>query len=441
MASTDAACPAGKYPLDGISVIECGEGVSAAFAAKLMADLGAEVIKIEPPSGDWARRRGPFPGGQPDPEKSGLFIYLNANKIGVTLDLADSGQRTILNRLLERADIFIHNCPLNTREQFGISGKRLSIEYPKLVSGAISPFGDNGPYSGWKAYELNIVNAGGWAYLSPGSSKFPKLPPLKTFGHVGGFHAGMHACFAVLSAFWRRLVSGAGEHVEVSAQECVAAMLELSLVHFTYAGRETSRLGARQAAPWTIMQCADGHVMVLCLEDDQWRRLAELMGNPEWTTDPLFADRRSRAENADALYALMHDCIHTWRTEDLFREAQKRRIPLAPVSTMKQLYESSHLSERQYFAPLNQPGVGELKIPGCPFKSSAEGWRQSGRAPRLGQHNDAIPGTSAARLKERTADLTNCPASSQGTALAGIRILDLTWVWAGPYCTLQFAHM
>ncbi len=155
----------------------------------------------------------------------------------------------------------------------------------------------------WNAHELNVVNAGGWAFLSPGASEFPELPPLKAFGHQGDYQGGLHACFAALAAYFHRLDSGKGQVLEVSQQECIAGMLEMNLMHYTYAGRETSRLGTRVLGPWKIMETADGHILAVCVEEDQWRRLVELMGDPEWAHEEVFQDRLARGRNADALYA------------------------------------------------------------------------------------------------------------------------------------------
>ncbi len=437
---------AGPPPLEGLRVVECGEGVSAAFAAKVMADLGAAVIKVEPPQGDITRRRGPFPGHHPDPEKSGLFIYLNGGKPGLMLDLDDAAGRAALSRLLGDADILIHNLPVPERRAAGLDRERLRADFPRLVTGAISPFGDRGPYRDWKGYELNVVNAGGWAFLSPGSSTYPELPPLKIFGSQADFQAGLHVCFATLAAFWSRLRTGRGEHLEVSGQECIAAMLELSFTYYSYAGQLASRLGRRAVAPWTIMECADGYIMILCIEEEQWGRMVELMGNPEWAHEEIFATGRERSLHSEALYALMSDWVRQWKVRDLFLEAQRRRIPVAPVSTMQDLYANDQLRDRQYFVPIEVAGFGTVSIPGAPFKSSAGGWQVRGPAPRLGEHragNGAAgwKASSESRFQALSGGSQQPAGDPSGLPLSGLRVLDLTWVWAGPYCTLQFAHM
>ena len=432
-----------QNPFNAIKVVECGEGVSAAFGTKLLADLGAEVIKIESPEGDLTRRRGPFPQNQADQEKSGLFIYLNTNKRGVVADLRTDEGRKVLHTLLKGADVLIHNVAPVQRTQYGLDSKALCVAYPRLVATSISTFGDYGPHANYKAYEMNAAHASGWAFLSPGASPYPDLPPLKCFGSQLDFQGGAHAAIASLGAYIFRLQSGKGQAVDVSAQECVAAMLEQNFVHYTYAGQQASRLGNRLIGPWFIADCADGKIFVFTVEEDQWKRLVEFMGNPEWASDELFSDRLSRGRNNDALKALMAEWLSEWKVLDLYKEAQRRRIPFATINTMQQLYESEHLRERQFFVQHEQPGVGTLLIPGTPSRCSKNQWSIRRPAPRLGEHSTEIARGdtwSRATVDKPSESATFLPKAGK-QPLSGIRVLDFTWVWAGPYCTLQLAHM
>jgi crotonobetainyl-CoA:carnitine CoA-transferase CaiB-like acyl-CoA transferase len=380
-----------QSPFKAIKVVECGQGVAAAFAAKLLADLGADVIKIEPPAGDLIRRRGPFPTGQLDPEKSGAFIYLNTNKRGVVIDLKRAEGQQLLADLLARTDVLIHNVAPPRRAASRLESSDLLARHPRLIVAAISIFGESGPYSSHKGYELTASNASGWSFLSPGASPYSDLPPLKCFGSQCDFQGGVHAAITILAAYLHRLKSGhTGQVIEVSEQEAVAAMLEMNLMHYTYARRETSRLGNRALGPWFIADCADGQIFVIAVEEDQWKRLVEFMGNPEWAREELFKDRLSRAQNMDALKALMTEWLAGWKVQDLYRAAQEHRIPFAPINTMRSLYESGHLRQRNFFVELDQPGVGKLLVPGMPSRYSNSHWEIRRPAPRLGQQNDEI---------------------------------------------------
>ena len=393
--------------LGAIRVVECGQGVSAAFGAKMIADLGAEVIKVEPPGGDLTRRRGPFPNDQSDPEKSGLFVYLNTNKRGVTADLGKPEGRELLGRLLEKADILIHNVPPYERANQGLDSAALCAKYPGLIVASISMYGDRGPRANWRGYELNASNAGGWAYLSPGASPYPELPPLKPFGAQCDYQGGAHAALTSLAAMRYKLRTGKGQAIDVCEQEAIAAMLEMNFMHFTYAGRETSRLGSRALGPWFLADCQDGKIFVLAVEEHQWQYLVKLMGNPEWASEEIFKDRVSRAQNMDALKALMSEWISQWKVTDLYKAAQEARIPFAPVNTMQQMYESDHLQERKFFVPFEQPGMGKLTLPGAPSQYGKIKWVLRRPAPRLGQHDEevfcgefGVPRDNLAKLKQ-----------------------------------------
>ena len=379
-------------PFSALKIVECGQGISAAFAAKLLADLGADVIKVEPPEGDLTRRRGPFPENMPDPEKSGLFTYLNVNKRGVVADLTKADGRELFARLLERADVLIHNVAQPARARQGLESTALSAHYPSLVIAALSIFGETGPYANYHGYELTAANASGWAFVSPGASPHPELPPLRCFGDQCDFQAGVHTAMVVLAAYLYRLKSGKGQSIDISEREVVTALIENNLVHYTYAGRIASRLGNRVIGPWFIADCADGQIFVIAVEEDQWQRLVQLMGNPEWASGELFADRLSRARNNDALKALMSEWIASWKVQNLYRAAQEHRIPFAPINTMRSLYESEHLRERQFFVELEQPGIGRLKLPGMPSRYGSSYWAIRRPAPRLGEHNREVFG-------------------------------------------------
>jgi crotonobetainyl-CoA:carnitine CoA-transferase CaiB-like acyl-CoA transferase len=396
MADESSARPAGGKAVQGLRVIEYGEGVSAAFATKVLADLGADVVKVEPPDGDSLRRRGPFPGDKPNPEASGIFLYLNANKRGVTLDLRRDQDRDSFGALLQSADVLIHNVAPNRRAELGLASADLTRKYPALIVTAISRFGDSGPLASYNAHELTVANASGWAFLSPGASPHPELPPLKVFGSQHEMQGGVHASMTTMAALLSKRKTGKGQAIELSQQECVAAMLEMNFMHWTYSGRETSRCGNRLLGPWFILDCADGQCFLVCVEEHQWQALVEFMGNPEWAKEEIFKDRLARGASMDALYALMSEWASTWKVQDLFREGQKRRIPFAAVNRMGDVYEDEHLKSRGFFVDMTHPVAGSYRIPSVPFRSKAGSYALRRPAPRLGEHNGELLAGKAA---------------------------------------------
>jgi crotonobetainyl-CoA:carnitine CoA-transferase CaiB-like acyl-CoA transferase len=393
-------------PLSDLKIVEVGEMVSAPYASKLLADLGAEVIKIERPgAGDRARTRGPFPGGLSHPDKSGLFLYLNANKLGVTLDLAQPDGFEIFEKLIAGADLLIHNVAPPDMDRVGLHYERLRKINPNLIVTAVLPYGLSGPKRDWRAENLNLWCAGGVCYLNGGGPEARDLPPLKTFGDQAGYQGGVHAAVAAMGAVMARLRDGEGQFVEVSVQESVAAELEMTFEYWPYIRMIASRLGQKPLQPVEIFECKDGgYIYVCCIEEHQWRAFIDLMGNPEWSTMEIFGDRLQRGLNWDALKPFIAEYVAEQTVLDLYRKAQARRIPFAPVSTMGDLINSEHLKARGFFVEIAHPVAGVQKYPGAPVKFSRTPWEIRIPAPTLGQHNDEIfgrqLGLAPARLKE-----------------------------------------
>ena len=383
--------------------------VSAAYAAKLLADLGADVIKVEPPgAGDAERRRGPFPGGVPHPEKSGTFLYLNTNKRGVTLDIAQPRGRELLAQLAAETDLLIHNFPPPQMRALGLDYDTLARTNRGLVMVSITPFGLTGPHSDYQATDLTLWSAGGVACLNGGGPGTDDLPPLKAFGMQSEFQGALNAVVAGFGALFARLRDGAGQHVVISIQECVAAILELTFEYYPYMGLIASRLGHKPIQPLDFFECRDGWIFLCCVEEHQWQTWVELMGNPEWASMELFENRLTRAANWDALKLFLQEWMQERSVDELYRAGQARRVPLAPVSTMANLLASEHLKSRGFFAVLDHPQAGRVTAPGAPYKFSVTPWEIRRPAPLLGQHNEEIfvqqLGISPAELTALRAD-------------------------------------
>jgi crotonobetainyl-CoA:carnitine CoA-transferase CaiB-like acyl-CoA transferase len=391
--------------LAGLKVVELGEMVSAPYAAKLMADMGAEVVKIERPgAGDGARLRGPFPGGQAHREKSGLYLYLNTNKLGVTLDVSRREGFELLEQLVAGADVLIHNVVPSEMDRIGLGFERLHARNPRLVMTSISPWGQSGPKRDWRAADLTLWSASGICYINGGGSQHPEMPPLKSFGQQAGFQGGVHAAVATMGAVLAQARDGEGQHVDVSIYESLAAQMELFFEFWPYMNMVASRLGQKPIQPLEVMECRDGYIFVCCVEEHQWRNLVELMGNPEWAEEELFSDRLKRGVNWDALKGFMEEWVKQQSVLDLYAKAQARRIPLAPVSTMGDLLGSEHLKKRGFFVEITHPVAGTHTYPGAPLKYHRTPWEIRSPAPTLGQHNEEIFGArlglKAARIEE-----------------------------------------
>lgn len=382
-----------EHALEGTRIIECGHNTAAAYAAKLMADMGAEVIKLEEPNrGDASRYRGPYPGHIPHPEKSGLFLYLNTNKYGVTLDLRQPAGQDLFHRLVKDADALIHDYHPTEMASLGLDYSTLEKVNPRLVMTSITPFGLSGPQKDYQATDLTLWNAGGIAWLNGGGPGTEEMPPLKSFGQQSGYQAGVNASIATLGALFSRLATGEGQHVEVSTQECLMSILELTFEFYPYMGVTASRLGQKPIQPLDFFECKDGWIFLCCVEEHQWKNFLDLMGNPEWAGEEIFADRISRGANGDALKPLLQEWVQEQSVMELYHKAQGRRVPIAPVSTMGDLFANEHLKARGFFATIAHPETGPLQYPGALYQFSETPWELRRPAPLLGQHTIEIFG-------------------------------------------------
>lgn len=377
-------------PLATIRVVEVGEMVSAPYAAKLLADLGAEVIKIERPAiGDRARTRGPFAGGAAHPEKSGLFIYLNTNKRGVTIDISSPRGLSIVDQLIGRADVLINNLTPAEMDRMGFQFERFHRVNPKLVMTTVAPYGLSGPRCDWRAEDLTLWSDGGACYLN-GARDRPDLPPLKAYGYQAGYQGGAHAAAATMGALFGVARGAGGQHVEVSVQESVAAIIEMANTFWPYMGLVLTRYGAKPVQPLDSFVCRDGWIFACCVEEHQWHNFVEVMGNPPWASEELFNERFKRAANYDALRPMLAEWIGKQTVQDLYQKAQARRVPFAPISSLADLVNSDHLRARGFFVDLSHPQAGAFKYPGAPYKLSRTPWEIRRPAPGLGQHNSEI---------------------------------------------------
>ncbi len=377
--------------LEGLRIVELGEMVSAPYCAKLFADFGADVVKVEPLGGDVARRWGPFPGDEPDPEKSGLHLFLNTSKRSVTLDLESQAGRDLFRKLIAGADALIENHPVLRMREWGFTYDALARINPGLVMISITPFGQDGPYSEWNGYDLNAY------HLSGASSRYcgrPGESPLEHGAFSADFFGAAAAASWGLAAIYGRDNAGGGQHVDVSCAEAIAAAFVggQNIGAYAQSGKFDKRTGVGMSlgAPATILPCKDGHVWILCLETAQWHGLAKTMGDPEWMQLDIFQDMFSRAQNADAMYPL----IEMWTMEhgkmEIMERCQANGVPVSAVFTVGEAAEHPHLKERGYIVEQQHPAAGAIRNLGAPFKLPASPGGPQTPAPLLGQHTDEV---------------------------------------------------
>lgn len=417
--------------LSGLSVVELGSDVSAPYAAKLLADLGATVIKVEPPTGDPARRFGPFPGDVPDAEQSGLFLYLNTNKNGVVLDLETEEGRRSFRQLVSTADVLIENTRPGTLERLGLSYEALSALNPRLVMTSISPFGQDPEFREMKAYPLNIMHGSG----TGNRIGEPGREPLSMPGWQSSYCGGISAAGATLCAIYGRDTLGRGQYIDISELEVLNCFFGNYVTTWVATGGEQVRAGPRIGSGLnTCLECKDGYVHLIAIREDWWKRLVQLLGDPEWAQQ--YEDRKYRGEHAIEVEEHMHDWLMSQTREELFELCQAERFPVTPYYTIEEVVNNRQLEARGFFVEIEHPEAGTLRYPGAPYRLSETPWQLRAPAPLLGQHNREVLGalpqeapTPAASASVPRAATTN---GERPLLLEGIRVLDFSIVWAGP---------
>jgi len=378
--------------LSDLKVIELGNLVSVPFCTKFLASLGAEVIKVEKPgTGDDARKLGPFFQDVPHPEHSGLFLYLNTGKMGITLDLETKTGLSIFHDLIKSADILVENNLPREMQRLGLDYDALKEINSKLIITSVTPFGGSGPYRDYKATDLVSFHASGLGYITPRPlAGETDEGPLRVKGRLADFIAGLDAAAGTMCAVYERDRTGIGQHLDISVQESVTAGMANPIAAASYTETAIGRVGQFAFMPLATMACKDGYVDIQCMNEDHWRGLVEVMGNPDWADLEVFKDPFARGENWDALAPLMSDWLMGQSKQELYLAAQAHGVPLAPVNTIEELVKSDQLAGRDFFVETEQPDVGILRYPGLPLRLSRTPPGADQRAPLLGEHNEEI---------------------------------------------------
>jgi CoA:oxalate CoA-transferase len=385
------------FILGDVRVLELSKDVAGPFCTKLLAGLGAEVIKVERPgSGDVSRRSGPFPGVEPHPEQSALFLYLNTGKRSITLDIASQTGAAILRRLAQECDILVESFRPGYLDSWGLSYDSLEGLNRGLIYTSVTPFGQSGPYRDYKGSEL-IAQATGGLMQTIG---LPDHEPLKIGGDAALYTTGITAFSATMIALYARDVQGYGQHVDVSAMETMAVAQIHSSIH-----QQFGRTPARRESP--LVRARDGWVspgLERGVRQDTWPRVCDLIGRPDLKDDPLFNTPEGRREHQQDLLAILGAWIATRPKEEVYHIFQELRSVAGYVATVEDLFTSRQLTARQFFQAIEHPYTGEGKYPGAPFGIQGNPWRHA-RAPLLGEHNGEIYGGRLGFTSEELARL------------------------------------
>jgi len=363
--------------------------VAAPFCGKLLAALGADVLKIEPPkTGDLSRRRGPFPRDTPHVERSGTFLYLNTGKRSLTLNMNDLQGRVILCELVAQSDILVHDIQPRQAAELGLDQEILSQINHDFIVAAVTPYGSSGPNANNPAYDINVFHAAGEGNLLPNGlalDQFPDRAPITAGSMMGSYQGGIAAAVGIGAAVFAKMGGQPGQSIDCSIQEAQLAIGYLPIQRLEAEGFVETRF-SRFFRVGGVMPAEDGYVELLTLEPRQWEGLGVFLGSPEWAAPEKFQDPAAHG-------AEINGRVRDWtacRPKDwLYHKGQAQAVPFAPYYSPKEVFESTHQRDRGYFVNVDHPEAGSYEYAGLPFRMG-ETPPSLARAPLLGEHNNQV---------------------------------------------------
>jgi crotonobetainyl-CoA:carnitine CoA-transferase CaiB-like acyl-CoA transferase len=397
-AMTATAPSSPNTPLAGITVLDFGQIYQGPYATALLARAGADVIKIEPPTGEPLRRNPAGPGTRL------AFAMLNSNKRAITLNLKTERGRALLLEMVRRADVLLENFSPGTLDDLGVGYAVLSEVNPRLVYATGTGFGISGPDRDTLAMDLTIQAASGIMSVTGD----PDGPPMKAGPTLVDYMGGIHLYGAVMTALFQRERTGRGQLVEVAMQEAVYSTLASSFEYHVRTGKLPPRTGNRQAglasAPYNVFATADGHVAIHVVTEGHWQKLLTAMGREDLKDDPRFATMTTRAQHMAETEAVVTAWTSRLPKAEVFAATRRHRIPCAPVRTAPEVMNDPHMHARGMLERIDHPELGNIVVPTTPLRLHGADKVATIPSPTIGQHNDEIfrdwLGLTAAELSD-----------------------------------------
>lgn len=354
----------GNGPLSGITVIDLSRILAGPYCTMLMAELGARVIKVEPPDkGDDARHYGPFIGGS-----STYFMSVNRGKESIALDLKDPADRATFEKLLERADVVVENFRPGTMEKLGYGWDTLHVRYPRLIYAAASGFGHTGPYSTYPAYDMVVQGLGGIMSVTG----YPGMKPARVGMSIGDIGAGLYTAIAVNAALYHRLNTGEATKVDIGMLDCQVALLENAVMRFFATGDVPGPMGARHPTitPFAAFQTADGSLIIAAGNDGLFMKLAAALDLPGLATDPRYLTNDLRMRNEAELTKDMETVLLTQDRAHWIEKLEAAGIPCGPINSISDAVAHPQVRARNMLVSIDDPVAGKVTVAGNPLKIS-----------------------------------------------------------------------
>lgn len=372
------------HALQGLKILDFTRVYSGPYCTMLLADLGAEVIKVEAVGrGDDTRQFYPIRNGE-----SGYFTYLNRSKKSITLNLKAEAGRTTALELARRADVVVENFSAGTIKKLGLGYEDIREVNPEIIYASISGFGQSGPYSKKAAYDAIAQAMGGMTYLTG----YPDQPPVKVGPAISDAATGTHAAVAILAALYYKNATGKGQYIDIAMMDTVFSMLENSVPIMTLLGINPGRIGNANpgSAPYNMYRTQDGNVFIATANDSLFTRLIGVMGQPELIQDPRFNSNPNRKAHEKEIDPIVEAWTQQHTTAEVEKLLDEVGVPVASAKSIAELVEDPQLLHRGMIIEHDLPNVGPVKFPGNPLKLQDTPPDTSRRAPTLGEHTEEI---------------------------------------------------
>lgn len=372
--------------LTGVKVIDLSRNLAAPFCTMMLADMGAEVIKVEAPGkGDDARGYGPIING-----KSGYFISVNRGKKSIELNLKDAGDKAKLAKLLAEADVMVDNFRPGVLDRLGITEEWVKEINPTLIFASITGFGQTGPYRTRAAYDMVVQGYGGLMSITGDPGDTPKRVGIS----IGDLAAGLFATIGILGSLYGREKTGKGDRLDIAMLDCQIALLENSLVRYFATGKVPQPLGNRHASitPFEMFPTKDSNIIICAGNDKNWRDLCVALGRSELAEDERFITNDARTAAHNALREAILPTLVQKTTKQWMEIFEKAGVPCGPVNNIADVVEDEQVKSRNMIISIDYPGIGEIKSPGSPLKSKTYHIDPHIPAPDLGADNESILG-------------------------------------------------
>ena len=373
-----------QHALNGIRVLDVTQVMAGPYCAMLLCDLGADVVKVEmPPHGDASRRMAGARGTD-----SPAFNAVNRGKRGVVVDMKADRGRDVVRRLAGAADVFVENARPGVMERLGLGYAGLREVNPGLVYASISGYGQTGPHGSRGGFDLVAQGVSGIMSVTgePGG------PPVKAGIPLTDLGAGLFAAIGILAALQHRARTGEGQHVDTSLVEAGVALSVWEATEFFASGRAPQPMGSahRMSAPYQALACADGYITIGAANDRLFERLCELLGHPEWSSDPDYADDTARVANRQALAERIEAVTKLRPRAQWLALFEEHGVPCGPINTYADVFDDAQIAARGMVVETDHPTLGRLRTLGSPLKMSRTPPRPGRPAPLLGQHTDDV---------------------------------------------------